>query len=112
MECFRIVSCYFALFAMVIIAVFVILDTYACSSHGLFHGVIQIANVDLTSSGETDMSMDVTASVWLETRLHTVKINAVDCISHVDTPSGLHLQMFQTTTSLSTLLLGLREWSC
>ena len=102
MERIRIVSCYLVLFAMVIIAVFVILDTYACCSHGLFHGVIHIANVDLTSSGETDMSMDVTANVWLETRLHTVKINSVDCISHVDTPSGLHLQMFQTTTSLST----------
>ena len=112
MECFRIVSCYCALFAMLVIAVFVILDTYACYSHGLFHGVIQIANVDLTSSGETDISMDVTANVWLETRLHTVKINAVDCISHVDTPSGLHLKMFQATTSLSTLTIKPKSlWS-
>ena len=106
------VSSYFAIFAMLIIAVFVLLDAYECYSHGVFHGVIRIANMDLTSTGEVDLSVDVTANAWLQTRLHTVKIDAVDCLLHVDTPSGLHLHVFHTTTSLSSLAIQPKSlWS-
>ena len=111
MERVGIISGYFAIFAMLIIAVFVILDGYECYSHGMFHGVIQIANVDLTSSGETDLSMDLTFNAWLQSRLHTMKISAVDCISHVDTPSGLHLKMFDTTAMLSLAVKPKSLWS-
>ena len=112
MERIGIVSSYFAIFAMLIIVVFVILDAYECYSHGVFHGVIRIANMDLTSTGENDLSVDVTANAWLQTRLHTVKLNAIDCLLHVDTPSGLHLHVFHTTTSLSSLAVKPKSlWS-
>ena len=106
------VSSYFVIFAMLIIVVFVIFDAYECYSHGMFHGFLRIANIDLTSSGEVDLSVDVTANAWLQTRLHTAKIDAVDCISHVDTLSGLHLNLFHTTTSLSLLAVKPKSlWS-
>ena len=112
MERIGTVSSYFAIFAMLIIAVFVLLDAYECYSHGVFHGVIRIANIGLTSTGEIDLSVDVTANAWLQTRLHTVKIDAVDCLVHVDTPSGLHLHVFHTTTSLSSLAIQPKSlWS-
>ena len=101
MERVGIVSCYIALFAMVVFVVFTLLDAYECYSHGKFDGNIRIANIDLTSSGETDMSMDLTFNAWLQSRLHTMKIDAIDCISHIDTPSKRHLKMFQTKAMLS-----------
>ena len=103
MEQIGIVSGYFIIFAMLMIAVFVILDGYECYSHGVFHGVIQIANLDLTSAGDTDLSVDLSFNAWLQSRLHTMKIDTVDCISHIDTPSGLHLKMFDTTAMLLSL---------
>ena len=111
MERIGIVSGYFAIFVMLIIAVFVIFDGYECYSHGMFDGNIRIANIDLTSSGETDMSMDLTFNAWLQSRLHTMKIDAVNCISHIDTPSKLHLKMFDTTAMLSLAVKPKSLWS-
>ena len=51
-----IVSSYLALFAIVVVVVFTLLDAYACYSHGKFDGNIRIANIDLTSTDDVDLT--------------------------------------------------------
>ena len=111
MERVGIVSSYVALLAMVVFVVFTLLDAYACYSHGKFDGIIRIANVDLTSSGEVDLTLDLTADAWLQSRLHTMKIDVAGCTVKIDTPSGRHLEMLQATNSLPLTIKPKSLWS-
>ena len=111
MERMGIVSSYIAFFAMVVFVVFTLLDAYECYSHGKFDGKIRIADLDLTSSGEVDMTLDVTADAWLQSRLHTMKVDVAGCTVKIDTPSGRHLEMLQATNSLPLTIKPKSLWS-
>ena len=111
MERVGIVSCYIAVFAVVVFVIFTLLDAYECYAHGKFDGNLQMVNVDLTSSGKTDLTMDLTADVWLQSRLHTMRVDVAGCTVKIDTPSGRHLEMLQATNSLPLTIKPKSLWS-
>ena len=93
------------------VVVFTLLDAYACYSQGKFDGNIRIANIDLTSTGDVDLTMELTADAWLQSRLHTMRVDVAGCTVKVDTPSGRHLEMVHATNSLPLTIKPKSLWS-
>ena len=106
-----IVSSYMALFAIVAVVVFILLDAYECYAHGKFDGNLQLVKFDLTSNGEIDLTMDLTVDTWLQSRLHTMRVDVAGCTVKIDTPSGRTLEMLQATTSLPLTIKPKSLWS-
>ena len=91
--------------------IFTLLDAYECYRHGKWGGNLEMVNLDLTSVGETDFTMDLTADAWLQSRLHTMRVDVAGCIVKIDTPTGRNLEMFQATSSLPLTIKPKPWWS-
>ena len=111
MERIGIVSSYTVLFAVCVGVIFILLDGYECYVRGKFDGKLQMVNIDLMSLGDIDLTMDLTADVWLQSRLHTLKIDVAGCKMKMDMPSGRHLELVQATNTLPLRIKPKSLWS-
>ena len=81
-------------FAVIVVTVFIIFDTYDCLYDKKFKGNLSIVSTSTFEKTQVDLRMHI----GLQSRLHTANIDVVNCMIRVDTSLGdRRLEMLQGT---------------
>ena len=84
---------YLMAFVSAIVVVAVGADAYLCHTKGEASGVMRAANINLSGTGDIDLTLGLSINAWFQSRLHTATVDAVNCAMHIDTPNGRRLQL-------------------
>lgn len=88
---------YLTAFVLVAFFVTVAMDAYLCQAQGVASGVMRDTNINLASSGDADMTLQLKLYAYFQSRLHTVTVDAGNCAMHIDTSDGRRMNLMDAS---------------